>query len=128
MRRRRTMRRIVLVPLWSTHVHVLVGETMRHAVRCARRLWPAAEVPADAAEALGYTILLPADEGVLVLLPADATAGTLAHECVHAATYVLARVGVPVSTDDDEALAYTLGHLVDDVGPWVADARAALDA
>ena len=66
------------------------------------------------------------DSAVVVVLPADATVGTVAHECAHAATRVLRRAGVRVCASEDEPLAYTIGHLVDEVVPWLARTRARL--
>lgn len=37
---------------------------------------------------------------------------TVAHECTHAAVHLLGGVGIPVKTNNHEALAYLVGHLV----------------
>jgi hypothetical protein len=43
--------------------------------------------------------------------------GTLAHEAVHAANYMLERAGVKMSYENDEAQAYLVGHIVDQCMP-----------
>lgn len=126
MNRRKSLRRQVIVPLWSCVVQVVVGATMRHAVLAARRRWPALSLDEEVVQCAGYALHLPDDGGVLILLPAHATLGTLAHECVHAGVFILARAGVRITAQDHESLAYTVDHIVDDVAPWLAQARSAL--
>jgi hypothetical protein len=43
--------------------------------------------------------------------------GTLSHEAVHAANYMLDRAGVKISFENDEAQAYLVGHIVDQCTP-----------
>lgn len=43
--------------------------------------------------------------------------GTLAHEAVHSANYMLDRAGVKMSFENDEAQAYLVGHIVDQCMP-----------
>lgn len=38
--------------------------------------------------------------------------GTIAHECVHAAVYILDDAGIPIYGNNHEALTYLVGHLV----------------
>jgi hypothetical protein len=39
----------------------------------------------------------------------------LVHECFHAVSYVLRSRGIPLNDDTDEAFAYSLGFLVDEI-------------
>lgn len=39
----------------------------------------------------------------------------LAHELVHAAVAILDRAGVPISEENDEAIAYLVGHLMQEI-------------
>lgn len=39
--------------------------------------------------------------------------GTLAHEMTHAAMHILGGAGVKVTPDNNEALAYLIGHMVE---------------
>lgn len=65
--------------------------------------------------AVGHTVWF-MDEGKGgIYLPKDATDGTIAHECYHAAAYILESRGVAHGPDHHEALAYLLGFLVDEV-------------
>lgn len=43
--------------------------------------------------------------------------GTLAHEMTHAAMRILGGAGVKISPDNNEALAYLIGHMVDECEP-----------
>lgn len=45
----------------------------------------------------------------------DYSTNTLAHECVHAANYILSNVQVEITPDNDEALAYLVGWLAQEV-------------
>jgi hypothetical protein len=51
----------------------------------------------------------------------DCDMGTLAHEMTHVATYVLHHAGVEISAENDEPLAYLIGHLVDECKIAVED-------
>lgn len=100
---------------------------MPRAIAAARRRWPALapELEQLSRDDEGAVAVLP-DGGPVVLLPAAARPGVVAHECLHAAVRVLDRAGVRVSARDDEPLAYTLGWLVDRATPWLARAGATL--
>jgi len=51
-------------------------------------------------------------EGVLILFSEEClSVEYIAHECVHAANYVLVNTGIKVSTNSDEAHAFLVGHL-----------------
>lgn len=46
-------------------------------------------------------------------------AGTLAHEMTHAAVHILATDGVKVTKNNDEALAYLVGFMVDECANYL---------
>jgi hypothetical protein len=54
----------------------------------------------------GYTILLFKDKP---------SAGTIAHECFHAITFLFKRLGITLTEGSDEAWAYLLEYLVDQI-------------
>lgn len=98
-------------------VHVVVGRDLPAAYALARRLEPKlAEVAGDDEAAVTVVV------GGLpwVLLPADASAGLVAHESLHAAVAVAEHVGLPVSAAADEVLAYLVEAIVDAVTPFIA--------
>lgn len=49
----------------------------------------------------------------------DKEPATLAHECVHGAVYILNHAGVRFSTDNNEQLAYLVGHMFDECFPAI---------
>ncbi len=51
-----------------------------------------------------------------IVLTKDATAGTIAHESIHAAADILQRVGVRFGASNQEPLSYLAGWIAD----WVA--------
>lgn len=51
----------------------------------------------------------------------DFDVGTLAHEMTHVATYVLFHAQVPITAENDEPLAYLVGHLVSECKMAVKD-------
>ena len=42
------------------------------------------------------------------------SAGTIAHECYHAANYIYRLIGANADLENDEPFAYLLGHLVEE--------------
>lgn len=69
-----------------------------------------------AAEADGLT-MLGVDAQHIYLAVFNGEPGTLAHEAVHAANYMLDRAGVKMSYENDEAQAYLVGYIVDQCMP-----------
>ncbi|QDH83651.1 hypothetical protein [Achromobacter phage Motura] len=61
------------------------------------KLWP---------EARGYLGVCGSTAKGLYIAIHDRTLNTLVHECVHLCNHVLARAGVPISQEADEAAAY----------------------
>lgn len=115
----------LVVPLWDQTVHIIEAPSLAEAVKEARRRWPDIDATVkDAAQADGLTLENGADEPV-VLLPIGASPGCTAHECLHATNAVLTKAGVPTSTNNDEAAAYTLRAIVDVVAPWLTPRRRA---
>ncbi len=51
----------------------------------------------------------------LVFQLENLSVNTIAHECVHAAMQILSEVNIPITTENDEPLAYLLGYLVEKV-------------
>ena len=109
----------IVVPLWGQAVHVVEAPTIAEATMEARRRWPSLDITtAETDRTDGICVQSPTDEPI-ILLPIGAKAGCVAHECFHATTAVLKKVGVQVSVHDDEVAAYTLQTIVDLVVPWL---------
>jgi hypothetical protein len=110
-------------PMWGIRVHFIEAATMTAAVTEVRRRWPALDVSTgDTDHTDGVCVQSPEDEPI-VMLPVGATAGCVAHECLHATLMVLKKVGASVSVHDDETAAYTLQRIVDAVAPWLTTRR-----
>lgn len=60
---------------------------------------------------------------VWILLAPDASAGLVAHECVHAANFLLGDLGVRVTQRNDESHAYMVQWLVDEIVKLLPRAR-----
>lgn len=112
------------VPLYGARVRAFAAETARAARDAAARRPGLAELPSLAGDDDGALLRTPAGDLVLAL-PLDASPGLLAHEALHAAVAVLERAGVPVSAKADEAIAYLLAWIVDELSKWLARCRAA---
>jgi hypothetical protein len=82
---------------------------------CGRTL---AELRKYTTEADGLT-LFHGDALELYLGVFDKEPATLAHECVHGAVYILSHAGVRFSTDNNEQLAYLVGHMFDECFPAI---------
>lgn len=113
----------VTVPLWGRQVHIVEAATMTEAVTEVRRRWPALDVSTGDTDHTDGVCVQSPDDDPIIMLPVGATVGCVAHECLHATTAVLKRVGVPLTVHDDEAAAYTLQHIVDAVSPWLTVKR-----
>ena len=98
---------------------------MSEATMEVRRRWPTLDLTTQETERTdGLCVQSPADEPI-ILLPIGAKPGCVAHECLHATTAILKKVGVPISVHDDEAGAYTLQAIVDAVTPWLTTRKRA---
>lgn len=76
----------------------------------------------EAADSAGIT-LCRTEAHELILGIFDGEPGTLSHEAVHAANYMLAGANVKITNENDEALAYLVGWLVDECIVPVLKAR-----
>ena len=47
------------------------------------------------------------------------TAGCIAHECLHATNTILSHVGIKADYDNDEAQAYLMGYLTDQITEFI---------
>jgi hypothetical protein len=104
--------RKVEIAHYRSVVHVIIGPDLPRACAAARRRCPALTDARAAADDAGLTLIGP-DGSPWVCLPADASPGLVGHETVHAAVAVAQRVGLPVSAEADEVLAYLVGDIVD---------------
>lgn len=80
------------------------------AIKLAWRVHRAPADPDDFIGANGLCFFSPA--GDVIWLPPDAGAGTIAHECTHAALNIFRRRGVAVDLDNQEPTTYLIGYLV----------------
>lgn len=120
--------KLVTVPLYDKPVHVVEGSTMADAATEARRRWPDLEVSTkDVEQAYGFCTTSATHDPV-ILLPVGASPGCVAHECLHAANFVLQNVGIKANTDNDEQVSYVLQFIVDAVAPWLTSRRRTAQA
>lgn len=66
----------------------------------------------------GYAIQAESEAGYrlfMMYVPADATAGVVAHECFHMTGMIMDTVGVKYDIDNDEPFAYLNGFMVEQV-------------
>jgi hypothetical protein len=104
--------RKVEIAHYRSTVHIIVARDLAAACAAARRRCPGLTDARAAADDAGLTLIGP-DGSPWVCLPADASPGLVAHEAVHAGVATAQRVGLPVSADADEVLAYLVGDIVD---------------
>lgn len=53
--------------------------------------------------------------GVLIMLGSNPRVGTIAHEAVHAISYVMKNIGIPFNRSTEEAWSYAIGYFIDEV-------------
>lgn len=102
------MKRTLLDPLYRQRVDMCdtADDLLKAANRRCRRAKLSLYKPDDFKDTSG--VVLEIDEA-LVLGVFDHKLSTLAHECVHLATKTLRIHGVPITYQNDEALAYLVG-------------------
>lgn len=80
---------------------------------------------------LGKTVLL-SNGSVILWMPSTPTTfkekGTLAHEVYHATCEIMNKIGVPPSTDNEEAYAYLIGYITTKVEQAITCLPCAADA
>ncbi|KVO11730.1 hypothetical protein [Burkholderia ubonensis] len=69
-----------------------------------------------------------ADGAVYLVGVFDRSIATLAHEALHAVVFILKEAGVPVSSENDEVMAYLLAHLMRELLPLFGAATHARNA
>ena len=97
------------IPLYNREVFVFFSEA--DAIKEIHLLAP------DEMGFSGYVQRIQDDEGVQSILLifrslADATPEVIAHECTHLAMITLDMAGVPINFENQEAVAYLVGHCV----------------
>jgi len=104
------------VPIYNQVVNVLITNNIKNAALYFEANYPGIDM--DNVEYVDAFMqrVNNKEKGVSKLYIAileDCTPGTLVHECVHAAWDILDYIGVGVTADNDEALAYLTQFLFD---------------
>lgn len=103
------MRRVrIACKPYASHVEIAVGPLAE------ARPWYAKRTGDTLADDDGGATHTPED-GTSITCWSEDTGAMLVHELVHVAVAVLQRAGVPVSAENDEALAYLVSHLYETV-------------
>lgn len=98
------------IPVSVYNATVWVVSDVDEAITLAWRVLRLSADPDDFGNANGLCMFSPA--GDVLWLPAFATAGTIAHECTHAALNIFRRRGIAVDLDNQEPTTYLIGYLV----------------
>ena len=105
------------VPIYSRKVYVYIGEDYKKINDKINKDYSLTDIDNRADYLEASTIIMSHKEDGLIdnifLLPSSVEPYTIAHECVHMAWSILDLVGVKVEADNNEALAYLVGHLMD---------------
>ena len=104
----------VPIPLFEGDVYLCRSRkdwdaTMGH-FRCDQFVHPSAA-------GMCVSIASATDGAVYVIGVFDRSVATLAHEALHAVVFILKEAGVPVTEENDEVMAYLLGHLMRELLP-----------
>ena len=118
--------------VWRTHILCVYGEGVAESGEALRKMFGASEanfapviekvkkVGKGGTEASFVVFEDPNGSPVPMILVADRKA--VVHECMHAVAWVLKDRGVPISYENDESMAYLIGHFVEKVME-IADAH-----
>ena len=103
------------VPLYFSRVIIATPDDEEELQQYLEKL--GGDMPTDSAEgyqAQTFMRVVGGVQHVLILLrDEDVGLGVRVHELLHAVTYILAHVGIPLTNDNDEAAAYLLQYLVE---------------
>ncbi|UPU16043.1 hypothetical protein OTAKU_00540 [Serratia phage vB_SmaM-Otaku] len=101
------------IPVSVYNATVWVVSNTDEAIKLAWRVLRLPVDPDDFGGANGMCFFSPA--GDVLWLPPGASAGTIAHECTHAALNIFRRRGIAVDLDNQEPTTYLIGYLVNAV-------------
>ena len=101
------------IPVSVYNATVWVVTDVDEAIKLAWRVLRMVVDPDDFGNAKGLCMFSPA--GDVVWLPPGSSAGTIAHECTHAALNIFRRRGVDVDLNNQEPTTYLIGYLVNAV-------------
>lgn len=101
-----------VIPVDIFNLQVGVFRTDEQRVDAMRDLGVSAEPAAGAALATAHLDLDPEGQAWFgMVIKADATRATWAHECVHIADWIMEHHGIPTEAMNTEVRAYLVGHL-----------------
>ena len=105
------------VSIYNTYVIVVIGQS-KYINKCLSKRGLKKIDISNVKGAAGYTFGL--EEGILLWLkhkpPFPAYhMGCLAHEIFHCAEFILSKVGIKLSNKSDEAYAYLIGYITENI-------------
>ena len=105
------------VSIYNTYVIVVIGQS-KYINKCLSKRGLKKIDISNVKGAAGYTFQL--EEGILLWLKQKPpfTAyhmGCLAHEIFHCAEFILSKVGIKLSNKSDEAYAYLIGYITENI-------------
>jgi len=109
------MTSIIDIPIFGTEIHVSIAKTALDAVKQNKKLKHIKSYYKDWDNTNGGFIFDPERNIYGIILAEDACTGTIAHESFHATMYLLQMFGITMSDESEEAFAYMIGYLTNEV-------------
>jgi hypothetical protein len=104
------------IPLYSDLLHVAIGHDI--GAICTAADLPATDLnglPLSSYVGYAFTGVKDGTIGYFAFFVTDATPGTIAHEALHLSHKIMTDRGMKVDAENDEAQAYLLGWLVNQI-------------
>lgn len=107
-------RTVLSIDLYSTHVNVLVADTIYKALK---QVYCHKEMPKEywGKTTAVFNISPNKNCWSLAFKKGNVTAGTIAHECLHLTFAIMSSKGIKLGNKSEEAFTYLHGYLVDEV-------------
>lgn len=96
----------IRIPIYHRTLHVCVGD--EQFTKTCKKLKISEEN--SRCNSQGAVLCHPS-AGLILYIGDTRQSDTLVHECVHVASFILDMAGIPVTSKDDEALAYLTGYV-----------------
>ena len=111
------IRKFLRIPIYNRNVIVYIGDTVLSAIIAVEKDYSI--TLSDAEYSLGRMSVIDhksnGTEHIVIMLGNESDNSTIAHECLHAAYYILEAIGQDCPQQNHEALAYLMSFLIREI-------------
>lgn len=111
------IRKFIRIPIYNRNVVIYIGETTAEAIQAVEKDYEITE--REYQYTLGRMLVIDNKkkntEHIVIMLGKDVENATVAHECLHAAYYIIDAIGQTIDEENHEVLAYLMSYLIREV-------------